>query len=76
MLSEESQKNIFAEGEYKGKIASEMLNHYLVIQYMDYLIGSTWTTQEDKIIYKELINYANKKYDWVKYIVKNEKIIL
>ena len=74
MLSEEAQKYKFTEGEYKDKVISEMLNHYLVIQRIDYLTRCQWVKEEDKIIYKELINYADKKYDWVKYIVKNEKI--
>ena len=71
MLSEQAQNYVFPEGEYKGKRASEMLNHYLVIQYMNYLLGRSWVDQQVKDIYKELINYAKNKYDWVSYIVKD-----
>ena len=73
-LSEAAKNYVFPIGEYHGQRPSEMLNHYLVIQKMDYLLSRDWIPEETKSIYKELINYARNKYDWVSYIVRNETL--
>ena len=72
-LSQKAKDYIFTEGEYTGKRPSEMLNHYLLIQYMHYLTNSSWVSEENKIVYKELIDYARKNYEWVSYIVDGRK---
>ena len=76
MLSQEARDFVFKSGEYIGKRPSEMLNHYLVIQCMNYMLGCSWVDQHDKFVYRELIDHAKKSYDWVKYISKDEKITL
>ena len=61
MLSElsDSARNFkFETGEYKDMVISEMLNHYLVIQYMEYFIKAKWYENKAPLI--ELVNYAHK----------------
>ena len=69
-LSEAAKKYRFPDGEYKNCAPSEMLNQYLLIQYMDYLTRSPFISKDIKNIYNELIDYAYKKYEWVQYIIK------
>jgi len=76
MLSEAAKEYRFTEGEYKNCAPSEMLNHYIMIQHMNYMLGCSWVDQHDKFVYRELIDHAKKLYDWVNYITKNEKTTL
>ena len=57
-LSKQAQEYMFKIGGYTGKKPSEMLNHYLVVEYMEFLLRCDWF--EDKEIIKELVEYANK----------------
>ncbi len=74
MLSQDAQNYVFSEGELANKRPFEMLNNYLVIQYMHYLIKNNWSSEKDKNIYKELIEFASNIYPWVNYIVNEKKI--
>ena len=71
MVSEQAKNYTFPEGEYKNCIAYEMLNHYLVIQYMAHELSRNYGTDDERKIYKELIEYAKTKYTWVDLVIKN-----
>ena len=57
-LSKQAQEYMFNVGEYTGKRPAEMLNHCLIVDYMEFLLRSDWF--ENKEIIKELVDYANK----------------
>ena len=58
MVSDQAKSYMFKIGEHTGKRPAEMLNHYLIVEYMQFLLRSDWF--EDKEIIKELVDYANE----------------
>ena len=74
MLSQEASDFVFKSGEYKDQKPSELLNHYLLIMYLAYELTRNHVSEKEKVIYKELIEHARTKYDWVDVAVKIQPI--